>query len=416
MSPRSVLYAVTAWLLIGPRALWARGEVSTTLSAPVGYDSNALLEVNPVGMNAGARGSFVGAEGTLTLRLRGQAWEAFVGYDGDYRSSSGFGSLLWHSLEAGTAWQGRTTRLELAWLGVQLVAPDYAQDEWLGTGPRTSASLALTPRMRLRVEAGTQLRRTDRNTQGYSHVSLSAPYLVGTTFTFGLGSQSAWLGQAPFATSPAWQRHRLMAFASLATKPWAVWAGPFVGLRNTNSAYAGQFGALVGIERAFGWGIGLKASLDVTAEWGAAEAGRADRTEGTFAVVWRGAAASKQPLRNDDDDLTPAVQPRGVRFRLRAPHAQVVRLIGSFDGWGDGLLMQRVPRQSGLWQVWLTQPPCGPLRYRFLIDDVPATPANAPRYVADGFGGRDGEIEIPEPRCFKKETIKGVSSQSAGSF
>ncbi|MDX2019276.1 MAG: glycogen-binding domain-containing protein [Deltaproteobacteria bacterium] len=407
---------ITACALCVSQPARANGEVTANLSAPVGYDSNALLEVNPVGTDAGARGYFAGIDGALGLRLMSHGWEAFAGYDGNHRYSDDFGNLLWHSLELGAGWQHGTTRLEVAWLVVQFMAPQFSADEFIGTGPRGGASWALTDRLRLRVDTGTQARRNDLRTQGYSHASLVLRYLLSAHLSAGVRVQSAWLGNTPVATQPLWQRHRLAPFVSIGVKPWLVWAAPFVGARTLNNETAGQWGGVFSVERTLGQGFAVNASVDLTREWGPQAAGRADRFEGTLALAWRGTHASKTTSAEGDDDVRPVISGRRVRFRLRFNTARKAQLIGSFDGWGPGLPMEKLPGGDDVWEVWLNEAPCGPVRYRFLVDDVPLAPPQAPRYVADGFGGRDGELNVPESVCFKKETAKRVSSRKPHSF
>lgn len=57
---------------------------------------------------------------------------------------------------------------------------------------------------------------------------------------------------------------------------------------------------------------------------------------------------------------------RFVEFRLRAPKAKAVELIGDFNGWKPGALpLSRA--DAGAWELMLPLPP-GAYRYLFLVD------------------------------------------------
>jgi hypothetical protein len=87
-----------------------------------------------------------------------------------------------------------------------------------------------------------------------------------------------------------------------------------------------------------------------------------------------------------------------VRFRLRAPGARRVTVIGSWNDWSADDPRQRLREVggTGLWEGWVAVAP-GEHRYHFLVDDRPARPVDATRYRPDGFGGEDGVVEISEP-------------------
>lgn len=85
----------------------------------------------------------------------------------------------------------------------------------------------------------------------------------------------------------------------------------------------------------------------------------------------------------------PAVAP--VTFRLAAPTAEDVCVVGSFNGW------QREPMHKGAdgtWTLARTVPP-GSHEYSYIVDGVPRVPPEARRVVPDGFGGDNGVFEVP---------------------
>lgn len=55
-----------------------------------------------------------------------------------------------------------------------------------------------------------------------------------------------------------------------------------------------------------------------------------------------------------------------VEFRLKAPKAKTVEIVGEFNGWKAGTLFLR-RQASGLWQLLLPLP-AGRYRYHYLVD------------------------------------------------
>lgn len=100
----------------------------------------------------------------------------------------------------------------------------------------------------------------------------------------------------------------------------------------------------------------------------------------------------------DGNRQEPRMEGGRVRFRLRAPDARRVVVIGSWNDWASDDPRQRLRAvgRSGLWEGWVAVGP-GQHRYHFLVDGRPARPVDAPRYRADGFGGQDGVLDMPDP-------------------
>lgn len=80
-------------------------------------------------------------------------------------------------------------------------------------------------------------------------------------------------------------------------------------------------------------------------------------------------------------------------FRLEAPGATRVVLVGSFNGWNPAA-HPLVSRDGRIWEAAVMLGP-GRHVYTFLVDDRPVVPPDAPLYEDDGFGGRNGVIEVP---------------------
>ena len=122
-----------------------------------------------------------------------------------------------------------------------------------------------------------------------------------------------------------------------------------------------------------------------------------------FDQVWLAAGISvdlgtvlpsrKGPSLQGAGPLAPEVTGRGVRFRLRAPQARKVALVGGFNGWDGERSPMAGPGEEGIWEV-LVPIPAGVWRYAFLVDGEWISPPDAPRYEDDGFGGRNGVIHV----------------------
>lgn len=82
-----------------------------------------------------------------------------------------------------------------------------------------------------------------------------------------------------------------------------------------------------------------------------------------------------------------------VVFSLEAPGATRVALVGSFNEWNPSAHLMTT-RDGRLWETAVALGP-GRHVYAFLVDDRPVAPPAAPLYEDDGFGGRNGVVEVP---------------------
>ena len=84
-------------------------------------------------------------------------------------------------------------------------------------------------------------------------------------------------------------------------------------------------------------------------------------------------------------------------FRIYAPGAKSVAVVGSFNNWNptaNPLLMS----ENGWWESGVALNP-GVYEYLYLVDGELVVPPEAERTTDDGFGGRNGIMEIiPAPR------------------
>src|SRR5262249_22806111 len=86
-----------------------------------------------------------------------------------------------------------------------------------------------------------------------------------------------------------------------------------------------------------------------------------------------------------DAEQSPQIEGTRVRFRLRAPGAATVVVIGSWNDWAPDLPAQRLQptRDPDLWEGWVDVG-AGEHHYHFLVDGRPVRPIDAPRYLPDG--------------------------------
>lgn len=91
----------------------------------------------------------------------------------------------------------------------------------------------------------------------------------------------------------------------------------------------------------------------------------------------------------------------GTEFSCHAPHAGVVYLAGTFNGW-DPATTPLTRRADGSWAVTLDLPP-GRYEYRFVVDeqwccepggDEPGP--GCPNCVPNPFGTMNRVVEVPE--------------------
>lgn len=96
------------------------------------------------------------------------------------------------------------------------------------------------------------------------------------------------------------------------------------------------------------------------------------------------------------DTMRPRSTGKGWRFRLAAPGARSVYLIGTFCGWDRRAHPLHLGEKEGVWEVVIPLGP-GTYEYAFLVDGRElVTPPQAPMYVDDGFGQRNGVLVVED--------------------
>jgi hypothetical protein len=114
------------------------------------------------------------------------------------------------------------------------------------------------------------------------------------------------------------------------------------------------------------------------------------------AFTWRFGGPGGGASVGEPADLAPRpAWPRAgepIRFRIHAPGARSVALVGDFNGW-DPVAQVLRSAGNGWWELELPLP-AGSHQYAYWIDGRTVTPPEAAVRVDDGFGGRNGLLRI----------------------
>ncbi len=166
-----------------------------------------------------------------------------------------------------------------------------------------------------------------------------------------------------------------------------------------------QFGGALGVSVRAGASFDLVGRYDVLLNRAVSASSDYSRQVVTIALVGHmtssPARAAAPPA---DGDQAPLVQNARVRFRLRAPGAATVLVIGSWNDWAVDRPAQRLraTRDPELWEGWVDDVGAGDHRYHFLVDGRAVRPVDAPRYLPDGFGGEDGVLAVDADSVYRR--------------
>ena len=84
-----------------------------------------------------------------------------------------------------------------------------------------------------------------------------------------------------------------------------------------------------------------------------------------------------------------------VVFRIQAPEAADVSVVGSFNGW-DSAATPLAKTADGWWEARVPLAP-GTYEFAYIVDSKYTTPPEAIVTVEDGFGGQNGVLEVLPP-------------------
>ena len=84
-----------------------------------------------------------------------------------------------------------------------------------------------------------------------------------------------------------------------------------------------------------------------------------------------------------------------VEFRLEAPHAHQVAVVGDWNGWNPELHRLSDREGNGVWTTTITLRRSREYQYQFLVDGTAWIPdPSTPLRVDDGFGGTNSVLDI----------------------
>jgi Glycogen recognition site of AMP-activated protein kinase len=381
-----------------------RIEADAEIEAGGGHDDNLLL--SPAAAETGTvvrvGGAFAAVSPALTVAAKAGGYQLALFYLGDLRAASDVGRLLWNQveLEARTPLLG-PLRLALAGLAGRFNVSQFPEENFSFVGAEARARLGLSDEARLLLRYRAELRRLaatatsaageDLSHGGEARLAVSPWSWLELALRASLFEVTARAGDdtvAPF------ERARLGLDAGLAWNRITIVAGGFAGSAGLRDDRETLLGGRIDLRFALGAGFGLFAAFDTTAS-------PARGADSAYArrVLSAGISAEAgmrlwQSTPPPETDLRPVVTGGKARFRLRAPGATNVVVVGSWDDWAAPGLVLSATREPGLWEVTSGLPPGGH-RYHFVVDGAPRRPPNAPRYVADGFGDEDGVIDVP---------------------
>jgi hypothetical protein len=242
----------------------------------------------------------------------------------------------------------------------------YTETTWTGAG-----TLRVTPAGRVSVRADGMLQTTDALDSYYDSESFTAS-----------GSIDARVASSFFLTlSGTYQKRRFTERAALEDEDEYLQAG--VGLRYT---VVSGWTALArwGISN-YTWPDGSdedshRFSIGVNYAWGRRDAPPPPRVDIDGLVRNSRGAIQKPDTRGN------------VLFRIEAPQAAAVSVIGSFNGWNTNATPLS-KGADGWWEARVELAP-GTYEYAYIIDGQWRTPPEAIVTFEDGFGGKNGVLEV----------------------
>jgi opacity protein-like surface antigen len=279
-------------------------------------------------------------------------------------------------------------------LGAVLVRPRWSAEVWTGGGSRTYPNLTVQERLE---------RSATYDEQTWS-VGTTLRYTAGKRF----GIRADGVRQSTDSPDPLFDSG---SWVVIANADVGLAASLFLTARGTYQER--KFDSRPqGEDRDEYWqaGVGLRYSLTpgwaVSARWGYSEYAWPDGTlENSHRFVagieraWGRPGVAPLPS-VDVGALTRAgggsIQEMGadgrVCFRVSAAGAERVSVAGSFNDWDPEATPLR-PAGDGRWEGCAELEP-GTYQYAYIIDGEWTTPPEAKSVVEDGFGGRNGILEV----------------------
>jgi hypothetical protein len=416
---------VRAGVLLSILMLWsARAESGVRFSgsgeatAGGGYDSNLFLQIaaSPDSPNYHHySGGFLRANPSADAALAGETFRLELRYSADLLQTFGSGRLYIQDLDLSLSLpELGPVALRVGATGGRFDAGDFATDRFWSAGALAQATLRFLDHWRAVAlyeidrrqfgDPATILIRDDLSQLG----QLRAVYVPHPMLELAADSEYLLLRSRPTdATQSAARLTRLRAGLSASYTPVdtvtllaSVWGGvqDAVGVESDRQG-GGAAAVLVRVGRSFD----AIARYDLLMNRTGAADSDYSRQVLTIGLVGHLAAARPAGPRSRppaaavavavEGDLAPLVQDGRVRFRLRAPGAASVVVIGSWNDWQTEAPAQQLQRTDDpdVWEAWVVVG-AGDHRYHFVVDGKAVRPIDAPQYRPDGFGGQDGVL------------------------
>jgi hypothetical protein len=380
----------------------ARAAPSASVSVEMGggHDDNMFLAAAPTasdpllrlgGWYGSVSPALMGGVGSGGLRLEASLL-------GDYRGSDPVG-YLYHQ-------QGRLSlalpplgplRVQLGGSAGRFDASRFPEDRFLLVGGDGGLRLILG-NWQLAGHTRLQWRRLGSTTTSDDRLQSVEAELTWRPFSsLELGPGGSFLQVAGGESQARFQRLRGGLEVTFGHGPLLLSAGGWGGTVALGSSTERHVGGQLEARWSIGSHLDLIAAVDI-AEPVSAGATR-DYARRVFSLSMAASAAhvwrSRAPAPVEDE--RPLVQPGKVRFRLRAPAAAQVTVVGSWDDWQTPGRALSPADQPNLYELWIDLPE-GSYRYHFLVNGQARRPPDAPRYAPDGFGGEDGVVELSAPQ------------------
>jgi hypothetical protein len=366
-----------------------------------GYDTNMFLQVSPDAAMRQPRiaGWLAHVEPRLGTALAAGGWRFELSYSLDYRGSQAAGHLTLQELELalGTPSLGRL-RATLTGTAGRFDASSFSTDRFLFAGGGLVLRLELTEALRLTTEYRAEVRSFPGRAGEHDLVHLAELRLGYRPKPHAEGSYFAVAPvHASFMDDGTIQIVRVGPESELIWRRLALagslWGGSItVATIGRDWQIGGGLSLLFRLSKHFD----LSGTFELTAAPWASDARADDYSRRYVGLSLIGHASGRTSLvrSSDADDLHPMVLPGRARFRVKASGAESVTVVGSWNDWaspGESLYRTEEP---GLWEVWMDLP-AGAHRYRFMVDGRAVRPPDAPRYLADDFGGEDAVLDVP---------------------
>jgi hypothetical protein len=400
-----VLRAVRAYIvpiaLLLARPAQAGADLSAAAELPVsgGYDSNIFLSSTPDANADLLRlgGWLVELAPALELAVAGGGFRLELDYDGDYRAAADVGHLYYQELaltfsppELGPL------HVQAGLVGGRFDASAFSADQFWFGGGQTGIRVAFTDALRLLAS----YRYEARTLSGIAGDN-STSHMFDTRLSYRpvarveLGPRLSYLAIVP-PGGDGLRRWRAGVDANGVWQRWTVTAGAWVGPLSAPSESAVYVGAQIEVRRQVLPNLDLRCAGDWAAPISSDAPGNYARQSILAGVVLHATTQPRLAPAPVQDDLRPLVEVTRVRFRVRAPRATAVSVLGSWDDWAAPGRPLRQTADPALWELWLDLP-AGTYRYHFMVDGEAVRPSDAPRYLPDGFGGEDGVVDVGAP-------------------